>query len=439
MSFSAEPKLGHSGLLESTSGMALGGMWLELRQKFTAGRVVESELALQHSTQPFFYVLFRAWHPDGKGFCSEELWVNQKIYKTYRNGSVLYSLETDGNYLEDPGLMPLHLQVEDGAGGWRDLVGPIMPDNQDGRAIAVIDAIPRRKPELRLRALRAGSPDIELVVPNPGYKKEIKNPELRKSPVFHDLGRSQIVCEEPIWLDAKFPSQSLLRIETRIKPIHLPEHFYSTRVEYSDSTGNCLILRSNHNQKPGILPLPNEDYVKINAYITRRMGYYPWEEHEVVFLAEGIFAEVDRCQITSFLPEGQKFGCRSVTFKEVENSDRAGNSAHDHDRTFDITLEVECSNSQMDEMQQHYEWQHLIVFTDSSHAAGIVSDVASSMKRGVQNSHGVVTCQWRGQVKKGERIRIAMIPKNLPEVVEFTLRVPEKPIGSDQPEHRLSR
>lgn len=425
MTFAREVNESWFGTRKSSEGHAwvVAGTGIELIPQKIDGQFSGCTFLLQNNEEPVLFVLLRARHADGKGLTNRDFMANGERQVIERKDGEVAGIQDVSHPTDDPAKMELHLQVEDGAGGWRDLLGPIMPNAEDGRAFAVVDAFPRRKPELRLRALHAGQPPVEFNVTNPGYKPSFTPLKPQTPPIVHDGGEFRIRCDGLRW-EAGKNSQPSLAVRPHLDLLSLPPNSLRLPIQLFDETGN--ILNWKMGRYSGYDPLPNEKSVLLRCVLERDRALYPWREQEVTFLAEGRLAASAAEQKAELTPAGQSLGCTSITFDPPDASRPSLRLRQPH--VLDFTVKGTCSQSQLTELQASHVFGYLAVFTNSDRSVGESqggnyghsSDASGSCSF---DFHG----EWAGPLKPGESFRIALIRQIKPATVEFALEVPEKP------------
>lgn len=393
-----------------------------LSTQTTNGAFSSSSLAVQNNSEPMLFVLLRAKQPDGTGLVNHDFIVHGERYLMERKaGKVGFSEVSQPS--DDPSKMELHLQVEDGAGGWRDLLGPLMPDAEDGRAFAVVDAFPRRKPELRLRALHHGQPPIEITVPNTGYKAAFPARRPQTPPLAHEGGEYRVLCDGLKW-EQRPQWRPVIDFGPKIEAPSLPKDSLQLAVTLFDETGNRLIWKAG--KSFGFDPLPAEKICIARCAVERAETIYPWREGEVTFIAGGVLSADPERQIAALTAEGQNLGCKTITFKKPGSSKRA--SRFNKPVVLDFEIKGECSTFELEAMQRDHAFGKLAVFLNGNRSAGECDHPnwghrTNSLKNSTFEFHST----WAGDLKPGDPFRIALIKKHVPEVIEFVLEVPEKP------------
>ncbi|MCB1226914.1 MAG: hypothetical protein KDK99_13945 [Verrucomicrobiales bacterium] len=163
----------------------------------------------------------------------------------------------------------VEVQVEDGAGGWLSMDGPLFSDSEDGRAMAARYAFPRQSKEIRLRLMLNGEMEGELALPNPGYKAaaEIFSPVAlpARAPIRDgELVLTEMAAVTPV----PYPR---LEVESSVSPSN--GFVMSTTV--SDAWGNIYPqFRESH-------LLPGVKMLRIDAVVERRASRFPYRLADV--------------------------------------------------------------------------------------------------------------------------------------------------------------
>ena len=423
MSFqSARPAGVFEWAAKVNTGMTYAAGGIDLRMDFTNGAFTSAGLEVQNNSEPLLFVLLRAKNPDGTGLVNHDFLACGERYLMERKAGTTKIIDVS-HPSDDPSKMELHLQVEDGAGGWRDLLGPIMPDTEDGRAFAVVDAFPRRKPDLRLRLLHLGQAPIEVTVPNPGYQAAFPILKPQSPPFVHEDEEFRLVSDGLKW-QRNPQRRSALDFTVKVEAPSLPKDCLQARVVLFDETGNRLMWKAG--KFFGFHPLPGEKNYLVRCSVEREETIYPWRENEVTFLAEGILAADPKLQTATITAGGENLGCKTITFKQPDPSKTSWRFKKPILLNFEI--QGECAESALNEMQRDYAFGHLVVFVNGGRSEGVCDHPNWTHSTNLrENSTFEFHSTWAGDLKPGDPFRIALIKKHVPEVIEFVLEVPEKP------------
>lgn len=406
-----------------TYSSVIGGIAIDLHQKAFEGQLYEVSMKLQNDEEPVFYTLLRARRPDGSSILNEAICVNGSEHQIERKEGAFSDFIDRGTGSDDPAKMELHVQVEDGAGGWRDLLGPVMFTAEDGRAFVVGDAIPRRQPTLRLRALHAGRPPVEFSVPNPGYKPSFANLKPQTLPAIHDGGEFKVRCDGLKWVSG-FGLPPLLEVKLHLEAPALPKDCLRLKNRLLDETGNHYLWRGE--KVWGFDPLPGEQVLLVRSFVERDESIYPWNEEEVILIAEGSLADSTAQQNVELTEAGRQLGCTSVTFQTPDPTHPSSRLARPY--VLDFEVKGACTVEQLTDNQKTHDRGQLVVFGEGKRAIG----ECASYRSGTTSGTGVgatfhMQARWAGDLKPGERFRLGWLKKHEPEVVDFVLKTPEKP------------
>lgn len=413
--------------INSESGRTLdqGGFQLETRVR--NGSLSEAKFSFQNNQEPVLMVLLRARRADGAALVNHHFLANGQCYEIERPEDKHIHISDARTATDDPAQMELHLQVEDGSGGWRDLLGPIMPDAEDGRAFAAVDAFPRRKPDLRLRAFHAGQAPIEVVVPNPGYQPSFPVLEAQTPPLTYESTEFRVFCDGLTWQSQ--PGRALtLAAQTRLEFPTLPKNSLRLTTRHFDETGNRLIYKMGRFE--GVDPLPGEKLCRVECVVERDGSLYPWHEEEVTFVAEGVMASSPESQNATLTAEGKRLGCRSIAFFPPDVSQKSWQMNKPY--VLDFEIRGECSAGELEAMQKDYEFGQMAVFVNGSRSTGECQ--RGRWGRGSHSGWANFDCHqsWVGDLKPGEAFRIALVKKHFPMTSEFVLILPERPAHADR-------
>ncbi|MBL9185427.1 MAG: hypothetical protein JNN17_24985 [Verrucomicrobiaceae bacterium] len=411
-----------------TDGSVIGGIGYELNQKVSDGQLSEVSMKLQNHEEPVFYGLLRARQPDGSCMRNEVICVNGSEHAIQREKGVFSEFIDRGTGSDDPAKMELHVQVEDGAGGWRDLFGPVMFTAEDGRAFVVGDAIPRRQPTLRLRALHAERPPVEFSVPNPGYKPSFASVKPQILPAVHDGGEFQVRCDGLKWVTAS-GLPPLLEVKLHLDAPALPMDCVRLKNWLLDETGNQYLRRGE--KVWGFDPLPGEQVLLVRSLVEREQSIYPWREEDVTFIAEGRLADAVDQQKAEITASGRQLGCASIEFQSPDPTSRSSRFAKPY--VLDFKIRGACTPEQLAVAQRAHEGRALVVFGEGQRAIGECQSPSSGSTSGPGNQATFyMDAKWAGDLKQGERFRVGWLKKCQPESVEFVVEVPQKPAAESR-------
>ena len=406
-----------------TYGSVIGGIGYELNQKVSDDQLSEVSMKLQNHEEPVFYGLLRARQPDGSCMRNEVICVNGSEHTIQREKGVFSAFIDRGTGSDDPAKMELHVQVEDGTGGWRDLLGPVMFTAEDGRAFVVGDAIPRRQPTLRLRALHAGRPPVEFSVPNPGYKPSFASLKPQTLPAIHNGGEFKVRCDGLKWVSC-FGLPPLLEVKLHLDAPALPMDCVRLKNRLLDETGNHYLRRGE--KVWGFDPLPGEQFLLVRSLVEWEQSIYPWREEEVTFIAEGSLATSAAQQKVELTEAGRQLGCTSVTFTPPDPASKSPRLARPY--VLDFEVKGDCTVEQLTANQKTHDRANLVVFGEAKRSIGECQSHSSGALTGAGiGSTFHMQARWAGDLKPGERFRLGWLKKHEPEVVDFVLQTPEKP------------
>lgn len=407
------------------TGLRLGGIGIDWDRKVVDGQLSEASMELQGREAPLFHLLLRVRRPDGSGLRNEEVWMNGSRHAIHREQGDLSEVNDRGTGADDPANMELHLQVEDGQGGWRDLIGPLMPTTEDGRAFVFGDAIPRRQPMLRLRALHERQPPVEFSVPNPGHQPSFARLESQPMPAVHDGGEFQVRCDGLKWLSGT-SQPSLLDATLHLEAPRLPKDCLKLQHLLLDETGNCYLRRGDLTR--GFAPLPGDQNLLVRVSVEREASIYPWREEEVTILAEGRLADAAGQQKAEITAIGRQLGCTSIEFQSPDPASRSWRFAKPY--VLDFKIRGACTPEQLAITQKAHEGRALVVFGEGQRAIGECQSPSSGSTSGPGNQATFyMDAKWAGDLKPGERFRVGWLKKCQPKRVDFVVEVPEKPVG----------
>lgn len=195
----------------------------------------------------------------------------------------------------------LTLEVEDGAGGWLTMSGPIVLDLEGGRSVAYAHVYPRRNPRLKLRISPLGETPLVVEIDNPGY--------VAAPPAWTPQALPARFDDK--WLSITWDGQELWPYPTKLrvgKGSELPRVAYEFRdMLYSDPTGNIAPIGD-------FTLLPGESLIKLSGAVTKTEMYpRPFTETDV--FAEGVWPPPGNLVKFTANKFGQSMGITSIDAK----------------------------------------------------------------------------------------------------------------------------
>jgi hypothetical protein len=415
------------GLLErlkllSQSNATHASSRMTLSTEIRNGSFYASEFAFQGNEEPALFLILRGRYNDGSSLKNRHFLSFDGLQEVQRQAGKQTEFSAIGQATsQDISTLELHLQVEDGAGGWRDLVGPLMPDTKDGRAFAAVDAFPRRSPQLRLKLLHAGESPIEIMLPNPGYKPSFPTLMPQKLPVTYNAGDFQLTCNGLKWNAGK--SRLEPYFSTKLQATELPPDCFKVKTLVFDETGNHHLL---HRQPLVYLPLPSEKHCRLVCQVERELDLFPWPESEVTIIAEGIMAATPTEQTALITSDGRQRGCKAISFRPPATS--SSRFPHGFSSGLNFIIQGELSKLEQAALENEYEWGQCAVFSQAPHSIGVCEfeSCGHSTTQGLDVVSFKLHSQWKGNLKPGAAFRIGLIKKQKPVEIEFMVEVPEK-------------
>jgi hypothetical protein len=151
----------------ASQGYEGGG--LSLKTRIQDGQLASFTLSNQRQT-PMLGIVFRLLGTDNRPLSTDRFHSLGELLQITRSGSRFIKLSGLGDIHPHEERLDWSVEVEDGRGGWLLMVGPIVADSEDGRAIAVCHVYPRDREKLRIRISRKKGVEresVEVAVPTP--------------------------------------------------------------------------------------------------------------------------------------------------------------------------------------------------------------------------------------------------------------------------------
>ena len=241
----AGPKLGITSIQHSIGSTHYSGHIKASGSSFKDGDLLSALWGVKADTSALM-LLVRASEGNGSAYSGAHCFVDGELREVVRDGTFVRDLRSQaGGSIEK---LPLHLQVADGAGGWRDMDGPVIFDSLDGVGVCSSHVFPRRIPDLEFRVLRQGQPSQSFALTNPGYQASFpplqvtaKTPAVRSNDLFEvKLDRLDVRVNRPgrtfrPWFDYKtsvIPRSAVQRTTAVYDATgnYYPEGFFEDRI-----------------------------------------------------------------------------------------------------------------------------------------------------------------------------------------------------------------
>lgn len=339
-----------------------------------------------------------------------------RLYDIRRKNGVFDSATastTPSNSINDA---PLAFEADDGGGGWLPFSGPIIMGDRDGRGFAALKVFPRRKLELKLRAIRAGVAPVEFTIPNPGYSTNVEEKTaVQTLPVTLQKGEYKVTLES-VTRNARggvnFNTWANPRKERRI--------LYTGTTEVRDMTGNFLPYGI---EAQGYVPLPGEDTLRVTYRAQRNPSQYPWKAAEVLMIGEArLSSDGTTIEASKITPDGSSAGLSMFSCTVI--SPKPGSSERPK---LEIRMGGVFDRAQFSSFASGYDHQHVAVFWDGETSEGVAvcggteQTQLTSGRSSLQSRH-----EWEGTLHPGKKFRVAIMPRQTPTEFEFVVRVPPK-------------
>ncbi|MBL9133927.1 MAG: hypothetical protein JNG86_22130 [Verrucomicrobiaceae bacterium] len=404
------------GSTTSSFGYSTPGVTIGIRHK--NGQFEGGSLEFQNITADALMLVIRGIESNGTNYAQPVFMEEGKRHEFSRKDGIFEQVRSETP--DKPENMPLHLQVEDGAGGWRDLSGPIVLDEKDGRGLAAILAFPRRKPDLMLRALRKGEAPVTMKIANPGYKPSFPTLAPQNVPVTHGDAEFTLSTEGFKWR-TRSPTPCL-GLEIKLEHPALPKHSLQLYFEVFDSTGNRIAY---DHTCGGYLPIPGERAYRVVCRVTRAASIHPWREDEVTFIAHGAIKEPGKREV-ELTEEGRALGIQKIDFRPLTASPRKSWRLN-LPVSMEFDVRGETTKADFATLNATHE-NDVAIFGETGRSIGDCGTHGSGQSG---TAGGQITFDhhhsWAGPLGAGDRFRIGLIKKKAPVVVEWVLEIPPSP------------
>ncbi len=321
----------------------------------------------------------------------------------------------------------LKVEMEDGAGGWLPMNGPVFFQPEEGLAWALISTFPRILPELRLRfeyqkvvgtcVIKNPVPVMEL----PTWTVE-KAPTLQKVPfiVRHTegydfevkaLGTTKGMAEG--WMNPY--------VQLDNKGLRRPE--FSIGWSLYDRMGNELMAQRHGERDDAYRLLPGETQARLEVQV-RPSAYHAWKETEVTLVAEGEWTDLAVMPVLKLTEEGRKLG-----YKDPVIVNRPVHKSPSHKPVIppemELELEIKAEGSSADyrRLKTDYENGSMALFEAAERSVGYA--YKSGHGEGLRGSRQTWSHRalWKGTPTAGMRLRLGLIKHVVPETHDFTFQV----------------
>ncbi len=312
------------------------------------------------------------------------------------------------------------IEVEDGHGGWLLMDGPIVADEEDGRAIALRYAYPRDREHLRLRFSRndGGKEAVELQIKTPGFM-----------PSF-----------TPFQVESLPSTKSNADVELTLKALkmtHYKEHhtFWLTDLTARHHEGHpheCLDVKTLLEDHFGnvyppfrdIVPLPGIKVLRVQAAVSRSSRLFPYQRAEVSQIATGIWSSDAARREVTLTENAKRQGFSSIEITE-------GNGLPDGQLQLPSRMKIrfqgELPLADREALERDFHMGTVCVFAgQEDRCQGEGRFASGSAWRSTQN--GIATFDtstgWSGNISEGDLFMIGIPPKQPPLTFSFDAAVP---------------
>jgi hypothetical protein len=371
-----------------------------------------SEARLAHQSQCIgLGLVLRAFSPDGKAFTSDHFVADEgkQLLRTRRKGtrSIGYDAVPSHDFPKSCGLL---IEVEDGAGGWLPLMGPVFADTEDAHALAFRSSFPRSSAALRLRFLRPGHIPLEATLQNPGFQSTFPKLEPESIPARRASSRLHFDLES---LNAKRVAGERFQFHpryliTKRPPFSEVRYLHDLCVE--DAQENRILYSD------GYTLLPGHHIARLRYRLSPTPSTYPWQESEVTFIAEGRWDEGGKRVIAHLTAQAHHLG---FTHLNIILSAKKGHPSAPWPRLLEITLEGAGGADVWSHLNAAFPSGNLTVFDDGPCCIGSAANEGWGL-RTVQARHAwTFRAAWSGKPMPGSVFRLALVPKPTSDEFEF--------------------
>lgn len=397
------------------------------------GKEVQNGTRLKKATlsmepdAPALMLLISVRTASGRTLAADTFFASGKLYEIRRMNGIFEGATASTTSSPSINDAPLAFEADDGGGGWLPFSGPVIMGEEDGRGFAALKVFPRRKPELKLRALRAGGKPVEFTIPNPAYTPtaaaETTIPTL---PVTQQKGEFKVTMES-----VTRNAQGGVNFDTWANPRKERRMLYTATTEVRDMTGNILPYSI---EAQGYVPLPDEDILRLIYHAQRNPSQYPWKAAEVLMIGEArLSADGKAIEKPKITPDGSSAGVS--VFSGSVLSPPPGSR---EEPKLEIRIGGVFDRSQFSRLTSAYDVQHLALFWDGETSEGVAS-WRSFGRSNLSIDHPSVQYrhEWAGTLHPGKTFRVGIVPKQTPVEFEFVVKVP--PPNAVKPAPRTSK
>ena len=395
----AGPKLGITSIQHSIGSTHYSGHIKTSGSGFKDGTLISAMWGVKADTSALM-LLVRASEANGSAYSGTHCVVDGERQEVVRDGAYFRRLESrKGGSIED---MPLHLQVTDGAGGWRDMDGPVIFDSSDGVGVCSSHVFPRRIPDLEFRVLRKGQPSQSFTLTNPGYQAFFpplqvtsKVPAVQSNDLFE-------VRLDTLDIRVNRPGRTF-RPWFKHENSVLPSSAVQRTTTVYDATGNYYPEGFLEDR---ITPLTGERLFRLTYRLKKNPEFYPWRESDTEIIAEGKAGLDGAMPRASLTEKGRELGLNKIEFQPSTKKDKPYTSKQPW--TFMFTLDG------TDDGSPDLEAYYMCIFSESGAAQKEIRGPSVGTV-GSQMRDYDLDYQWLGALQPGEPFRVGLVKKTFEE------------------------
>lgn len=293
--------------------------------------------------------------------------------------------------------------VEDGAGGWLPMAGPVAILESDGRSFLVAHVFPRHQKELKLRVERAASESLELQIPNPGYQAAPAGWTVDPKP--WEVKLSELIVRTD---GVKLPQGSSVALPTFEKEMLGSRGKGEVQVQLSaieDEWGNIAYPIQ-------FRVLPGTDKLRFHAEAKPSHLFYRWRPEQVLIVADGVWSGSGTLNFT-IAAEGKRMGLESVTMAPPPSGSKA----------WELAFSGEGDTARIPKRFV------AVIFEEGEPLKAGSTSCNGSWRFSVGGSQASYTGRagWEGRIQKGTNIQVGFVPDTPPESFFMTLPLESTP------------
>ncbi|MES2598319.1 MAG: hypothetical protein V4662_23495 [Verrucomicrobiota bacterium] len=328
---------------------------------------------------------------------------------------------------EDLAKHGLMVEMEDGAGGWLPMNGPVFFNPEEGLAWALISTFPRILPELKLR-FEYQKVVGTCVIKNPVPVMELPTWTVEKAPTLQ-TGSFIVRHTKDYDFEVKALGSTKGMAEGWMNPyVHL-DNKGLRRPEFSigwslyDRMGNQLMAQRHGERDDAYRLLPGETQARLEVQV-RPSAYHAWNESEVSFVAEGEWADITTIPVLKLTEEGRKLGYKDpVMVSWPVHTSSSRKPVIPPELEIDLEIKGEGSSADWSRLEADYENGDMALFEAADHSIGYAYKSGQGEGRRGSRQTWSHRALWKGIPTAGMRLRLGLIKRVVPDTHEFIFQV----------------